>query len=222
MTKQHSEAAHDQPRPDRDKSGHPRAASRLTATELLLRGGMQPAQIAATIQAHPEEAAEILALLHDRFGNGFANQVMAIVSGAPAPTADVTIAPPHDLDVAAIMDAVDPSPTPALGEPRDVTTFDQSSDYREARATIDSPVTTEDEPAHAEKAGSWVTRAIAYNRAHADLVAMFNQATNSSCIDPATGELDPQKVARWQVAAGAKPDGRVGESTVIAAQINVV
>lgn len=230
MTKQHADATHEQDQPRRDKSGHERssASASANATQLLLAGGMDPKQIAHTIDAHPEAAHEILALLQNRFGNGFANQVLALVGGgskAPAPmdATNFTIAPPHDLDVAAIMAEMDgPAPTSGLGEPRDVVTFDVSGEYQESRATIDNPVRTEDEaPARAgQPKGTWVTRAIQFNRAHADNVASFNAATANACVDPATGELDPQKVARWQADHGVKPDGRIGEHTITAAIVN--
>lgn len=227
MTKSHASSAssHETAHAERDKNGHERAGGMTHVMQLIVEGGTDPKAIAATIKAHPEARAQILTLLHSRFGNGFVNQVMAEVSGTPAKmdATNFTIAPPPPLDVAAIFAEMDAPAEAPLGPARDVVQFDRSGEYMESRATIDAPVTTEeDEPSRgdAKPKGTWVTRAIAYNRAHPDQVLAFNQATNNACIDPATGELDPQKVARWQVANGAKPDGRVGEGTMVAAIIN--
>lgn len=230
MTKQHSEATYEQDQPGRDKAGHQRSPASPNAQALLLAGGMDPKQIAHTIDAHPEAAHEIMALLQSRFGNGFTNQVLALVGGgskekAPMDATNFTIAPPNDLDVNAILAEMDgPSPASGLGEPRDVVEFDVVGEYQESRATIDNPVQTEDEaPAHAGKPkGTWVTRAAQFNRAHADDVTSFNAATANACLDPETGEVDPQKVARWQAEHGVKPDGRIGQQTVTAAIVNAV
>src|SRR5262245_2343272 len=76
-------------------------------------------------------------------------------------------------------------------------------------AKADSPAQKEPE----EKQPGWVVRARAYNRAHAGDVSTFNIGTQNSCVDPATGEVDPYKVAQWQADNGVPPDGRVGPKT---------
>jgi hypothetical protein len=69
---------------------------------------------------------------------------------------------------------------------------------------------------HDKPEAGWVVRARAYNAKHADLVAIFNDATGYVCLD-ADGRLDPNLVATWQVQNGVSPDGRVGDQTVTAA-----
>ena len=64
---------------------------------------------------------------------------------------------------------------------------------------------------------AWVAGARTYNDAHADLVAEFNAATAHSCLD-ASGQLDPQAVARWQRQHGIAADGKVGPHTLAAAR----
>jgi len=63
---------------------------------------------------------------------------------------------------------------------------------------------------------AWVAGAKAYNAAHPELVAEFNDLTESMCAE--TGELDPQAVARWQGHHGLPADGKVGPHTVAAAR----
>ena len=74
----------------------------------------------------------------------------------------------------------------------------------------DAPTAKAAEPA-------WVTGARTYNAAHADLVSEFNDATAGSCLD-ASGQLDPQAVARWQRQHGVDADGKVGPHTLAAAR----
>jgi peptidoglycan hydrolase-like protein with peptidoglycan-binding domain len=62
-----------------------------------------------------------------------------------------------------------------------------------------------------------VTKAQRYNRAHPDKVTSFLAMTGTSCVDEATGEADPRKVARWQADHGIPPDGRIGDQTIDAA-----
>lgn len=69
---------------------------------------------------------------------------------------------------------------------------------------------------HDKPEAGWVVRARAYNAKHADLVAIFNEATCNACLD-AAGKLDPNLVASWQAQNGVSPDGRVGDNTVTAA-----
>ncbi len=69
----------------------------------------------------------------------------------------------------------------------------------------------------AAAAPDWVVKARAYNQAHAALCEQFMQATSNACVG-ADGQLDPAEVARWQVAHGLDPDGRIGPMTVKAAQ----
>jgi hypothetical protein len=59
----------------------------------------------------------------------------------------------------------------------------------------------------------WVKHAEAFNRAHSHDVDRFNDATKGICrgID---GELDPVKVAEWQLQYGLHADGRVTQHTV--------
>jgi hypothetical protein len=70
---------------------------------------------------------------------------------------------------------------------------------------------------NAKQEPDWVVRARAYHKAHAALCEQFLQATSNACVG-ANGELDPAEVARWQVAHGLDPDGRIGPMTVKAAQ----
>jgi hypothetical protein len=153
------------------------------------------------------------------------------------------IAPPHDLEpmMQAMLDAEEttlddePDSEPrdqeqrdspakrepeksALGEPREVLSFDSPGEFYDSRATVDVPHETEERKSPAKrKRSSWVERAQRYNRAHADVVSTFLEATGTQCVDEATGEVDPQKVARWQVDHGIPPDGRIGDNTVTAA-----
>lgn len=64
---------------------------------------------------------------------------------------------------------------------------------------------------------AWVAGARTYNDAHAGLVSEFNDATANSCLD-ASGQLDPQAVARWQRQHGVEADGKVGPHTLAAAR----
>ena len=247
MTKQHHEVATEQQAHGRDEA--PRSAGQPATAmvqQLLASGARDPKEVAAIIEAHPAAANEIFALLHRTAGNRFASEVSAIVVGKGG-----------------------------LGAPRDAVSFDQSSEYRESRATIDGPPKQEaeflalqeeifdadskeseflalqeeifdadskesasrfgadsssdqtaDGPAKAaapkNRGGNWVTRAQRYNRAHAAEVAAFLEATGNACIDEATGEADPRKVARWQASNGLPPDGRIGRKTHDLALINAV
>jgi hypothetical protein len=67
-----------------------------------------------------------------------------------------------------------------------------------------------------EKKSDWRSGARAYNGEHAALVEQFNAATNDAC--GSGGEVDPDKVARWQQEHGVAPDGRVGQRTFHAAK----
>ncbi len=71
-------------------------------------------------------------------------------------------------------------------------------------------------PAPAKEEPRWSVRARAYNRENAEYSDQFRTATGSACLG-ADGEIDPAMVARWQVAHGVSPDGRVGPLTVNAA-----
>jgi len=64
---------------------------------------------------------------------------------------------------------------------------------------------------------AWVAGARTYNDAHAGLVSEFNDATANRCLD-ASGQLDPQAVARWQRQHGVDADGKVGPHTLAAAR----
>jgi hypothetical protein len=73
----------------------------------------------------------------------------------------------------------------------------------------------DDKPAAA--APAWVAGARKYNALHAEFVSDFNDATASSCVD-ASGQLDPEAVARWQRQHGLDADGKVGSHTLAAAR----
>lgn len=81
-------------------------------------------------------------------------------------------------------------------------------------------------PAETKVEPGWVTRARAYNRAHAALVEEFNALTGYTCvgvielIDDVSDadQIDPNAVAHWQADHGVPPDGRVGPQTVEAAR----
>ncbi len=77
--------------------------------------------------------------------------------------------------------------------------------------------TPEGAPEAAEREPAWSVRARAYNREHTALAEQFLRATDHACVG-ADGELDPAEVARWQVAHGLAPDGRIGPQTVKAAK----
>jgi hypothetical protein len=72
------------------------------------------------------------------------------------------------------------------------------------------------DPRHAALAAR-VRSARAFNEAHADLVAQFNQATGGACAG-AEGGVDIRKVIAWQRAHGLKGDGKIGKDTVKAAE----
>jgi hypothetical protein len=81
--------------------------------------------------------------------------------------------------------------------------------------TASDPIKTDAAPAPKESA--WVIGARTYNSHHAALSTEFNSLTTGSCVN-ADGELDPNKVAEWQVANGVAPDGRIGPHTIAAAR----
>ena len=188
-----------------DKGQPPPRAQELPAVamvrQMLASGNPDANAIAELVVAHPRAAHEIFTLLHRTLGNAFAGQVSSLAAS-------------HG----------------GLGEARDVVSFDQSSDYQESRATIDGPPkatapdtsgdyqesrATIDHPHTTAKADPpWVERARAFNRARPDNVRAFLDSTGKSCVDQATGEPDPQKVARWQADHGLSPDGRIGDQTV--------
>ncbi|HUQ02803.1 MAG TPA: hypothetical protein VM261_09930 [Kofleriaceae bacterium] len=62
----------------------------------------------------------------------------------------------------------------------------------------------------------WVTKAREYHREHPKHVEQFKAATGNACVG-ADGEIDPNEIARWQVAHGLKPDGICGPDTAHAA-----
>jgi hypothetical protein len=101
-----------------------------------------------------------------------------------------------------------------LGAARDVVSFDQSSEYMESRATIDAPAAEEAPKKHGV---NWVAKAKQYNRDNDAYAATFRELTGTACVDATTGELDPRKIARWQVDHGVPPDGRIGDQTISAA-----
>ncbi len=103
-----------------------------------------------------------------------------------------------------------------LGAARDVVSFDQSSEYMESRATIDAPAAEEAPKKHGV---NWVAKAKQYNRDNDAYAATFRELTGTACVDATTGELDPRKIARWQVDHGVPPDGRIGDQTISAALV---
>ena len=91
-------------------------------------------------------------------------------------------------------------------------------------------VAPEPEKQTKKEAPGWVVRARAYNQAHANLVAEFNELTHFACVGPMDWidgdgvdslEVDPYLVAQWQQDAGLSPDGRVGPATLDAAKIEL-
>lgn len=178
----HADRGPDQQGAEHDKQATERQATPTRAMDLLVNGGMAPEQIAQTIKAHPDATREIIALLHDRFGNSFVNQVMACVHGGAIAPSTAAVAPADDPAFDAIQEAV----------------------FAADGAT---------EHAAPKKTGSWVDRAIEYNREHPEYVEGFMDATAGSCIDYETAEPDPRKVARWQAENGLPPDGRIGLKT---------
>ncbi len=182
--------------------------------QILASGHPDVSRIAQIVASNPSASHEIFTLLNQTMGNGFAREVLEL-----ATSRDVKM---HDTST-------------TLGAPRDIATIDSfvGRDYEEARATIDHPHAAVDTPAyddggyqearatidhpHVEKKEApWVERARRYNRAQPSNVKAFLDSTGNQCVDEA-GELDPQKVARWQKDHGLSPDGRVGDDTVCAA-----
>jgi hypothetical protein len=222
--------------------------------QMLASGNADPRRIAQILATNPRASHEIFTLLNQTMGHSFANQVLTFASSN------------------------EERPAGGLGKPRDVASFDMSSDIREDRATIDGPPkmaapdtgsdflmdsratidgppktaapdtgsdflmdsratidgppktatpdtgsdiredrATIDHPHTEKKQAPWVGRARRFNRAHADNVRAFLDSTGNTCVDPETGEPDPQKVARWQADHGVSPDGRIGDETVRAA-----
>lgn len=227
--------------------------------ELLASRSPDPEAIAAIVAAHPRASHEIFALLHRTAGNRFASMVLNLATSKGA-AKQSTLGEPRDVvsfdqsseyrEGRATIDGPPKQDSSGLGEPRDVVSFDSSSEYRESRATIDGPPkateskkqddsglgeprdvvsfdasseyresrATIDRPRETEKpAPAWVTKAQRYNSAHADNVTAFLGLTGTRCVDEATGEADPRKVARWQADHGIPPDGRIGDQTLDAA-----
>ena len=209
--------------------------------QLLATGNPDPTAIAEIVVANPHALHEIVTFLNRTIGNRFASHVVSLatqdVQIAPpgdyeemrramhdaAPDKESTealgmnasnleVAPPNDLDTMkqAMQEAAPDEP--ALGEPRELESFDRSGEYMESRTTVEGP--TE------QHASTWVTKARHYNKAHADNVSLFLQATGTQCVDEATGEADPKRIARWQADHGIPPDGRIGDQTVTAAMID--
>ncbi|MBL9015265.1 MAG: hypothetical protein JNL83_13865 [Myxococcales bacterium] len=184
----------------------------LPATQLvrqmLASGHADARAIAQIVAQNPRASHEIFMLLNQTVGHSFANQVLTFATSN------------------------DERPPGGLGTPRDIVRFDRAGEYREDRATIDGPPKTQapdtfgeyredratiDQPHTEKQEAPWVGRARRFNRAHADNVRAFLDSTGTSCVDSQTGELDPNKVARWQADHGLAPDGRVGDQTVRAA-----
>ena len=176
--------------------------------QMLASGSADAGRIAQILATNPRASHEIFMLLHRTMGHSFANQVLTLATSN------------------------EERPAGGLGKPRDVVSFDVAGEYREARATIDGPPKTAApdtfgeyresratiDHTHTEKAEApWVGRARRFNRAHPDNVRAFLDSTGTSCVDSETGELDPNRVARWQAEHGVSPDGRVGDQTVRAA-----
>ena len=109
---------------------------------------------------------------------------------------------PGTLSQAEMHEMLDEKPAQAQGKPG---TLSQA----EMHEVLD------EKPAAAEPA--WAAGARKYNDAHAQMVSDFNEATGNSCLD-ASGQLDPQAVARWQRQHGVEADGKVGPHTVAAAR----
>ena len=203
---------HQEDRATDDKGSESKGSFDLPATaiirQMLASGSADPYRIAEILATNPRASHEIFMLLNQTMGNSFANQVLTLATSK------------------------DDKPAVGLGRPRDVASFDIVGEYQESRATIDGPPKTTapdtfgeyredratiDHP-HTEKTEApWVARARRFNRAHADNVRAFLDSTGTSCVDSETGELDPNKVARWQADHGLSPDGRVGDKTVQAA-----
>ena len=90
-----------------------------------------------------------------------------------------------------------------------------------------APISSDSHPAVAAPAGgaakaapdaAWLASARAYNAAHAELVADFNELTNDVCCPDGEPSVDPHAVARWQTHHGLDPDGKIGPHTVAAAR----
>ena len=71
------------------------------------------------------------------------------------------------------------------------------------------------QPASTEEA--WVSGARSYNERHAELVAMFNEATDYQYVLP-DGTISPEVIVAWQQANDIAVDGRIGPETVAAAK----
>jgi hypothetical protein len=116
----------------------------------------------------------------------------------------------HTEQHAALTDASDRTPVP----PKDLPSIMEYPEDRPAQAapTAAKPATETKN----EASPAWLDSAKAYNAAHPELVAEFNDLTGGICAE--SGELDPQAVARWQSHHGLPADGKVGPHTVAAAK----
>jgi hypothetical protein len=176
--------------------------------QLLARGQWDPQRVADVIAAHPRATQEIFILLQRTAGNGFAGQVSALLTSSGG------LGQPRDIaTMDASSDFLEERAT-IEGPPKAAPVDDRFSEYQESRATIDHPHTT------AKDEAPWIERARVFNHAHADNVRAFLESTGTACIDAATGDPDPNKVARWQADHRLPPDGRIGDQTVAAAVSN--
>jgi hypothetical protein len=128
---------------------------------------------------------------------------------APAPASARTQGKPGTLSQAEMHELLDEGPAPAPASARTQGKPGTLSQAEMHELLDEGPASTA-EPA-------WVGGARKYNEAHAELVSDFNELTKQACID-ASGQLDPQAVARWQGNHGVAPDGRVGPRTLAAAR----
>ena len=79
------------------------------------------------------------------------------------------------------------------------------------------PAVIEEDAPQAESEEAWAVRAAEYNERHAELVARFNELTESQYVGP-DGSVAPDVIVAWQKANGVAVDGRIGPETVAAAK----
>ncbi len=79
------------------------------------------------------------------------------------------------------------------------------------------PVIEEEAKGQESTEEAWVSGARRYNERHAELVAMFNEATDNRYAGP-DGSVSPEVIVAWQQANNIAVDGRIGPETVAAAK----
>ena len=197
----------------------------LHARVIVLGPGHAPA-LSELLIAHPTYSAPILRVASSRMG---LHAVQSAIATANRPGPDTapqiagTASPaavPATEPTAADENMTTPEPA-ATEEPAAAPEAEQAPEPAEIESAPEAePETAAVEPgpaatpapaaaaaSHAATPGPRIIAAArAYNQAHPHFVAVFNAATNHSCIG-ADGQLDPVAVWSWQMAHGVRRDG---------------